>query len=91
MPDYRETLIRIDHDSKLAEVWTEQAGLASRLKKLGFKETKQQGRGVWLQGGRKQISFRNVRNNTRKSTSKGNPEALRKAREARKVKVGGTA
>ena len=38
--DYRETLIRIEHESQTAEVWTEQAGLASRLKKLGFKETK---------------------------------------------------
>ena len=91
MQDFRETIIRIDHGSKSAEGWTEQAGLASRLKKLGFKEIKQQGKGVWLLGGRRQISFRKARSSNGSGARKGIPEGLRKAIEARKAKVGGTA
>lgn len=82
MPDYRETIIRISHEVQEAEVWTESAGLASRLKRLGFKETKQQGRGVWLKGHRKQISFRNRRNNKAPGPKRAIPEGLRKHQEA---------
>ena len=60
MPDYQETIVRIDYTDKYAEVWTERRGLKARLKRLGFAETKAQDQGVWYRGAIRQISFRNA-------------------------------
>lgn len=38
MPDYRETIIRLDHGARTAEVWTAERGLKTRLKRLGAKD-----------------------------------------------------
>lgn len=49
MPDYRETIIRLDHSSKTAEIWTAENGLQNRLKRLGAKELDKAIRGQWYE------------------------------------------
>jgi hypothetical protein len=58
MPDYRETIIRIDHDAKIAEVWTRSRAILSKLKRIGAKPLDKQIRGEWWQVGIRQISLR---------------------------------
>lgn len=60
MPDTRETIVRIDHDLDYSEVWTENQALVKRLLRLGFRQTDQQGKGVWLRGQIRQISFKST-------------------------------
>lgn len=48
MPDYRETIIRLDHDAKIAEIWTESRAIIRRCAKFGYPETQRQLKGVWL-------------------------------------------
>jgi len=50
MPDYRETIVRIDHDAKLAQVWTQDRTIIKRLKQLereGARPLERQIRGEW--------------------------------------------
>lgn len=60
MKDYRETLIRIDHDAKTCEVWTERRGVISRLKRSGFIKIREQNLGVWFSGTARQVLLRAI-------------------------------
>lgn len=82
MPDYRETLIRLSHDTQTAEVWTESAALARKLTRRGFAEIGRQGRGVWLKGHARQISFRNPGAVRGSGATRAVPEGLRRHRES---------
>ena len=46
--DSRETVIRIDHDTKRAQVWTQNRALCNRLKRMGAKELERQAKGEWF-------------------------------------------
>lgn len=46
--DSKETLIRLDHDMKYAEIWTERPEIIRRCTKFGYQETGRQAKGVWL-------------------------------------------
>ncbi len=59
MRDYRETIIRLDHDDGVAEVWTERAGLIGKFKRFGLAPFQRQGRGAWYRLPIRAISFRN--------------------------------
>ena len=48
MSDSKETLIRLDHDGKFAEIWTETRSIISRCKKFGYPQTGAQAKGVWF-------------------------------------------
>ena len=80
--DADEAIVRLDSDGDYAEVWTQRRGLAVRLKRLGFVETDRQGRGVWLRGRVRQISFRKPAPVRRIRATTGNLAALSRAREA---------
>lgn len=71
--DTRETVIRIDHDEGIVEVWTMMRGLINKLRKLGFEELSAQGRGVWYKGTKRQISFRNKAKKGGSRRTKGLP------------------
>ena len=58
MKDYRETLIRLDHDKGSCEVWTENRRVKTRLKRCGFKFLRAQAKGEWWMGKIKQVSLR---------------------------------
>lgn len=58
--DFRETVIRLDHDAKTAEVWTEQRGVLSRLKRSGFTLISKSGRGEWWRGPLRGVLIRKV-------------------------------
>lgn len=75
MPDYRETVIRLDHDAKIAEVWTEQRGILTRLKRSGFTFQKAQGKGQWWRGPLRGIL---IRKGPSRRGSGGNTANLRK-------------
>lgn len=49
MPDTNETIIRLDHDTKTAEVWTPNRGLQARLRRLGATPMDRQIGGQWWQ------------------------------------------
>lgn len=51
MPDYRETIIRLDHDAKTAEIWTENRGVIGKATRAGWTVTHKQAGGTWLAGG----------------------------------------
>src|SRR5882672_9501334 len=59
--DADETIIRLDHDSKMAEVWTMRRGLVGRLMRLGGELLDKAGPGVWVRLPLKAIRFRNPR------------------------------
>ena len=46
--DYHETIIRLDHDTGTAEIWTENRGVLGRAKRNGWQVKKTHQRGVWL-------------------------------------------
>jgi hypothetical protein len=48
--DFRETLIRLDHDAKTAEIWTEDRGVTGRALRRGWTVRKRSARGVWMVG-----------------------------------------
>ena len=56
--DYQETIIRIDHRAKTAEIWTMRPAVKNRALRAGFAETKRQGKGVWLSGPLSGVSIR---------------------------------
>ena len=56
--DSDETLIRLDHDAKIAEVWTMKKGIVSKLKRVGASFQDRQGPGLWATLPIKSISFR---------------------------------
>ena len=86
MPDVRETIIRLDHDGNYGEVWTENRGWITRLKRAGFTEVKRQGRGVWLRGGIGQVWIgKSIKRSGHKPTA-ASLAGLAKAREARRQK-----
>ena len=60
MPDYRETVIRLDHDAKTAEVWTENRAVLTRLRRAGAVQTNRQGRGHWYTAPIRAILIRKV-------------------------------
>lgn len=47
MPDYRETIIRIDHDTGLAEVWTPYPAVQRLMQRVGGIEENSQIGGKW--------------------------------------------
>jgi len=81
--DSQESIIRLDYLEGCAEVWTERRGLVSRLQRLGFILTQRHGRGVWLTGGIKQVSFRKLGSNQGKPRTGASSEMLAKARAAK--------
>ena len=58
MPDTRETIIRLDHDGKYAEIWTETRSIISRCRRFGYPQTGTQAKGVWLRLPIRAISIR---------------------------------
>lgn len=48
MSDSKETIIRLDHDGKFAEIWTESRAIIRRCAKFGYPQTGAQAKGVWL-------------------------------------------
>lgn len=81
--DYDETVIRLDYESETAEIWTQRRGLISRLTKCGFRTIRTQGRGVWLTGPIKGVSFRKAGNLQGNLRTKAQLMALEKARAAK--------
>lgn len=59
--DANETIIRLDHDLGVAEVWTMRRSIVSRLKRLGATQHDRVGPGVWLRIPAIAIRFRNPR------------------------------
>lgn len=57
MPDYKETLVRIDHEAGTAEVWTEDRRTKTLLGKRKFKFTREQAKGAWYMGASTQVRF----------------------------------
>lgn len=50
MKDHRETLIRLDHDARTAQIWTENRGVRGRALRCGWRIEKEQAGGIWLTG-----------------------------------------
>ena len=47
--DYRETTINVVHrPDRIAYIWTENRRWITRLKRLGFEPTKEEGAGMWF-------------------------------------------
>ena len=59
--DANETIIRLDHDLRVAEVWTMRRSIATRLKRLGATQGDRVGPGVWLRIPAAAIRFKNPR------------------------------
>ena len=66
MPDYREVTIRLDYDSKTAEVWCAPRTCEGKLRRLGYRETQKQAGGTWFQAPLKAISFRRANRSSRR-------------------------
>ncbi len=49
--DYSETIIRLDHDGKFAEVWTQNRAVLSLLKRTGAIALERQIKGEWWRVG----------------------------------------
>lgn len=81
--DYDETVIRLDYESETAEIWTQRRGLIARLTKCGFSTIRTQGRGVWLTGPIKGVSFRKAVNKRRSGATAAQLKALASANAAR--------
>ena len=81
--DANETIIRIDHDTKLAHIWTYTGRLAivSKLNKIGATRVPGPGPGLWFTLPARQVSFRKPANS---QARRGNAANLVKAREARR-------
>jgi hypothetical protein len=58
MPDYQESIFRIDHRAKTAHLWTERPSVKARAIRCGFTVERQEGRGVWMVGPMKAVSIR---------------------------------
>lgn len=77
MPDYRETIIRLDHEAKTAQIWSQNRAILTRARRSGFVEENRQGSGVWLSGPIRGILIRKGPSGARKSTNQGRPFAKR--------------
>lgn len=84
--DADEAIVRLDFVGDYAEVWTQRRGLLAHLRRLGFVETDRHGRGVWLRGQVRQISFRKTVPVQRIPTTPSRVAALAKARETRRLR-----
>lgn len=62
--DANETIIRLDHDLKVAEVWTMRRGIVNRLTCLGATKLNRVGTGVWFRLPIGTIRFKNPRKRT---------------------------
>ena len=58
MPDHRETIIRIDHVAKTAEIWTISRRITTRLRRIGAKPLERQIAGQWWSLPERSISLR---------------------------------
>lgn len=75
--DYRETLVRLDHEAGLAEVWTCRRSVARKLEKLGWtREKLGQVGGTWWRGQARGVTFRNIGSIGKRP---GNAQNLRRA------------
>ena len=83
MPDYREVVVRLDYDSKTAEIWCARRTVEKRLARLGWRKDREQIGGTWWSGPLRGISFRSLASMQSKRRNVGNPAALAKARATR--------
>ncbi len=81
--DSREVIVRLDYDSRTAEIWCARRTCEGRLRRLGYKETCRQIGGVWFTAPMKAITFRSMASAASKTARRGNPAALARAQEAR--------
>lgn len=90
MPDYRETIIRIDHDTGLADVWTPYPAFQRLMERVKAAPQNRQLAGQWWQAPVKVLSrgirFGKPRPQVNPEATKANLERLAKAR--RKVANG---
>jgi hypothetical protein len=56
--DTKETIIRLDHRTNMAQIWTQRPGLIAKAKRAGFAVEKEHHGGFWLSGPLKRISIR---------------------------------
>jgi hypothetical protein len=47
MPDYRETIVRIDHDTGVADVWTPYPAVRRLMERVGAEALDKQIKGQW--------------------------------------------
>jgi hypothetical protein len=81
--DARETIIRLDHDLKVAEVWTMRRRLLGRLKRLGGEVLDKAGPGVWVRLPERAIRFRNPHKKAVSATTRARLARLSAARAGR--------
>ena len=62
MPDYRESLIRIDHGARIAEVWTQDATMKRKLARVKAKPLQKQLLGEWFELPSDRVRFLGPRN-----------------------------
>ena len=56
--DFREVVIRLDYDSRTAEIWCAKRTVERKLARLGYERTRTDAHGVWYRAPLKAISFR---------------------------------
>lgn len=69
--DCRETIIRLDHDTKEAFLWTQHRGIVGRCRRGGWVQEKAQAGGFWFRAPLRAILVRSGAGGVRKARGKG--------------------
>lgn len=92
MPDTRETIIRIEHDTGQAEVWTPYPAVIRLMQRVGATPLDKQALGQWwsvdCRLGLRGVNFAKIGARQSKPRTEAQIQALQKAHEARKRKAG---
>ena len=72
--DVNETIVNIDHDKKVASIWTCNRRILNKMRRMRAKEGPKQAGGAWFELPEKGISFRKPR-------KKASPDSTRPVSE----------
>lgn len=88
MPDYRETIIRIDHGAKTVQIWTEDPSVLRKLDKSKAPLAESQGGRNWRNCPLERFRWKIIGQIQRRPATEAQLAALAKARQGRKVANG---